>query len=308
MDLIKENIIHKALQHGFSGVGFAKAERLEKAGDKLQEWLAEEKNGKMQYMENHFEKRIDPRLLHPGTKTIISLTYNYYQPEIENTDTKGKVSMYAYGTDYHHLIKDKIKLLVAELGEGIADEIKVRYFTDSAPVMEREWAMRAGLGWIGKNTLLIHPKKGSYFFLAEILTDLEIETDDPIRDHCGTCTRCIDACPTQAIEAEGYRLDASRCISYLTIELKDPEIPAEFKGKMENWIFGCDICQQVCPWNRFSNPTTEQEFFPEPLFGEMMESNWENLSEPIFNELFDRSPVKRTGYENFIRNIEFIKG
>lgn len=308
MDLIKENIRNAAFELGFTSVGFAKAGFLPAESTRLSQWLQEGRHGKMEYMENHFDKRTDPTLLHPGTKTIIVLTYNYFQPKNKIPPSDLKIAMYAYGEDYHKVIKNKIKLLIEKLNGNISTGIKPRYFTDSAPILERDWAKYAGLGWIGKNTLLIHPKRGSFFFLAEILTDLEIESDIEIRDHCGSCTKCIEACPTEAISTEGYKLDASKCISYLTIELKEKNIPFQFKGKMEGWIFGCDICQEVCPWNRFSTETQEQKFEPNEDLLHLIKNNWSGLNDEIFNQTFKHSAVKRTGYKNLTRNINLARG
>ena len=242
---------------GFDGIGFAKAQKLNQEAIRLENWLNKKHHGKMSYMEQNFDKRVDPTLLVPGAKTIISLSYNYHNP-VKNKDSDApKIASYAYGRDYHKVVKKKLKYLF-EYIQSIAGNVEGRYFVDSAPVLEREWAARSGLGWVGKNTLLIKPKNGSYFFLAEIILDLEIEYDAPIKDYCGTCTRCIDACPTNAISPNGYLLEASKCISYLTIELRD-EIPYEFKDKMEGWMFGCDICQEVCPWNRFATKHNEED-------------------------------------------------
>jgi epoxyqueuosine reductase len=299
-----EWIKYKSESLGFSGVGIAKAEFLEEEADKLKQWLGLGYHGKMSYMENHFEKRTDPRLLVEGTKSVISLMYNYYTPENQNQDDY-KISKYAYGRDYHKVIKKKLKTFF----RAIEDEFGAfqgRYFVDSAPIMERDWAKRAGLGWIGKHTLLINPKKGSYFFLAEMLVDFELTYDAPIKDFCGSCKKCIEACPTDAIASEGYVLDASKCISYLTIELKD-DIPDEFKGRTESWIFGCDICQDVCPWNRFSSEHDEPEFAAKAEIINNNPQEWESLDEDEFSSIFEGSAVKRTGYNGLKRNIEFVK-
>ena len=291
-------------QLGFSFVGIAKVRRLEDEGRRLEAWLNKGYHGEMSYMANHFEKRIDPGQLVPGAKSVISLLYNYYTEEEQADPSAPKLSKYAYGKDYHLVIKDKLKALL----EGIRTEIGAvegRCFVDSAPVLERDWAKYAGLGWTGKNTLLIHPKAGSYFFLAELILDLELEADVPMRDYCGTCTRCIDACPTEAISPAGYLVDGSKCISYLTIELKD-EIPDEFSGKLKNWMFGCDICQQVCPWNRFSKKHTEPAFEPEENLMQMSRQEWVEITQEVFQKIFKGSAVKRTKFSGLRRNIDFL--
>ncbi len=308
-DKNKENysqqIKQKALDLGFLYVGISKAEQLDEEALRLENWLNKNYHGKMAYMANHFDKRIDPRKLVDGAKSVISLVYNYYTEEKQEDENAPKISQYAYGKDYHFVVKQKLKTLLNWIQEEIG-EVYGRCFVDSAPVLERDWAKRSGVGWVGKNTLLIHPKQGSFFFLAELIIDLELDTDHPIRDHCGTCTRCIDACPTEAISPEGYFMDGSKCISYLTIELKEA-IPEEFKGKMDNWMFGCDICQQVCPWNRFSTPHQEQEFLPHPDLLAMNRSDWEEITEEVFRKVFKKSAVKRTKYVGLKRNIEFLK-
>jgi epoxyqueuosine reductase len=257
----------------------------------------------MGYLENHFEKRLDPTLLVPGTKSVISLLYNYY-PEEKITNGSYHIARYAYGKDYHYVIKYKLKQLYYEFQERYG-EMEGRVFVDSAPVMERAWAEKAGLGWTGKNTLLLNKRKGSYFFLAEIMLPIDFEYDQPFKtDHCGSCTRCIDACPTEAI-LDGKILDAQRCISYLTIELKG-EIPNEFKGKMADWIFGCDICQEVCPWNRHSIVHQEEEFLPNEALRSMSKKDWKELDELRFKTLFKHSPIKRTKFTGLKRNIDFV--
>ena len=247
---------------------------------------------------------MDPSLLVENAKTVICFSYNYYTETSQSEDIP-KIAMYAYGRDYHKVIKKKLKQL-SELIKEEFGSFQGRSFVDSAPILERDWARRSGLGWVGKNTLLIHPKKGSYFFLAEMIVDFEVEYDSPIDDYCGTCTKCIDACPTDAIDQNGYVVDGSQCISYLTIELKD-EIPIEFKGKMDNYVFGCDICQQVCPWNRFSVEHNEIDFLAQEEFLNMGTSDWHELDEDRFDQLFEGSAVKRTGYKGLKRNIDFIK-
>ncbi|MBK8505732.1 MAG: tRNA epoxyqueuosine(34) reductase QueG [Saprospiraceae bacterium] len=308
MDDIGDNtrkIKSMALNFGFSFVGIAKARVLDKEAKLLEQWLNSGYHGKMSYMENHFDKRIDPTKLVPGAKSVISLLYNYYTEARQDDSEAPKISRYAYGADYHVVIREKLKDFLAEIRIEIG-QVDGRCFVDSAPVMERDWAKYAGLGWTGKNTLLINPKAGSYFFLAELILDLELEPDEAIRDHCGTCTRCIDACPTEAIAPNGYIVDGTKCISYLTIELKEA-IPDEFSGKMENWVFGCDICQQVCPWNRFSQEHREPQFVPsEPLL-EMTKREWIELTEEVFQTIFRHSAVKRTKFNGLRRNIDFLQ-
>ena len=293
-----------AAEHNFMGVAIAKAEFMEPEARKLEEWLNKGYHGTMEYMTHHFDMRVDPTKLVPGSKSVISLMYNYYTPVKQTDEEAPFISMYAYGKDYHKVVRKKLSNLFKAIQEKIG-KVEGRYFVDSAPVMERDWAKRSGLGWSGKNTLTIHPKAGSYFFLAEIICDLELEYDLPIRDYCGTCTRCIDACPTDAISPEGYLLDSNRCISYLTIERKS-EIPNEFKDKMGNYMYGCDICQQVCPWNRFSKPHTEPAFQPKEELLNMTISDWKELSETTYNALFEGSAVKRTKYTGLKRNIDFL--
>lgn len=259
----------------------------------------------MDYMAEHFDKRLDPTKLVPGAKSVISLVYNYYTEETQADSDAPKIAMYAYGKDYHKVIKKKLKVLLQRLREEFG-EIDGRCFVDSAPVMERQWAALSGLGWQGKNTLLINKKKGSYFFLAEVISDLVLASDHPVDDHCGTCTKCIDACPTGAISEEGYLLDSNKCISYLTIERKD-EIPDEFNGKMANWMFGCDICQAVCPWNKFSSPHDESKFIAKEELLVKSKKEWEEITTEVFEKLFEGSPVKRTKYAGLKRNIEFLK-
>ncbi len=290
---------------GFDFVGIARAEELTEEARRLTAWLEAGRHGKMQYMENHFAKRIDPRKLVEGTKSIVSLCFNYHTEEKQADETAPKISKYAYGMDYHDVIKAKLQALMTWLREQVGD-ISGRCFVDSAPVMEREWAQRAGNGWVGKNTLLIHPKQGSYFFLAELLLDIELEYDHPIKDFCGTCTRCIDACPTDAIAPDGYLLDASKCISYLTIELREA-IPDEFHQKMDNWMFGCDICQDVCPWNRFSKRHQTPEFEPQHELLQLTKSDWEDLTQEVFQTVFPKSAVRRTKFEGLQRTINFLK-
>jgi epoxyqueuosine reductase len=294
-----------AIKYGFSHVGIARAESMDEEAQRLEQWLNAGFHGGMKYMEGHFDLRVDPRRLVPGAKSVISLLFNYHTEESQSSSDAPRISKYAYGRDYHKIVRKRLKHMLKDLQSEIG-EVEGRGFVDSAPVMERDWARRAGNGWTGKNTLLIHPKAGSYFFLAELIVDLELEPDTPIKDHCGTCTKCIEACPTDAIAKDGYVVDGSKCISYLTIELKD-DIPREFKGKMENWMFGCDICQQVCPWNRFSTPHTEPAFSPKPELMEMSKNDWEEITEEKFEDLFTGSPVRRTKFEGLKRNISFLK-
>ncbi len=308
MALLKQKadwIKARAKELGFLSVGIAKAELLEEEAVRLKEWLGLNYHGEMKYMENHYDKRVDPRLLVEGGKSVICFSYNYYTEQEQLDPHAPKISKYAYGRDYHKVIKKKLKTLWMDMQKEFG-EFGGRYFVDSAPVMERDWANRSGLGWIGKNTLLINPKQGSYFFLAEMIVDFELLYDQPIADHCGTCTRCIDACPTDAIDANGYLMDATKCISYLTIELKEDDIPEEFKDKMENWMYGCDICQDVCPWNRFSSEHQESDFIDNTGKLDLTKEDWNNLTESEFNNLFFASAVKRTKYKGLKRNIDFL--
>lgn len=300
----KSFIQQRAFDLGFSYIGFAKAEQLNEEAKRLEAWLSKGYHGQMHYMENYFDLRTDPRKLVPGAKTVVTMMYNYFPEEEQNEDAP-KIARYAYGKDYHFILKRKLKDLLQSIQEEIG-AIDGRCFVDSAPIMEREWAKRSGIGWHGKNTLVINPKAGSYFFLTCLVFDLEIEPDPPIKDYCGTCTKCIDACPTDAISEEGYLLDASKCISYLTIELKE-SIPSEFKGKMEDWMFGCDICQEVCPWNRFSKKHEEPWFEPHPDLLSMNKGDWEDLTEETFRAVFRKSAVKRTKFTGLKRNIDFLK-
>lgn len=293
----------EAKRLGFDFCGISKASFLEEEAPRLEKWLNENRHGKMDYMANHFDKRLDPRLLVDGAKSVVSLLYNYY-PSQQQTENAPKLSKYAYGNDYHDVIRDKLKELVNSLQEQIG-EINGRVFTDSAPVMDKVWAKRSGLGWIGKNSNLINKQQGSFFFIAELIIDLELEYDGPIDDYCGTCTKCIDACPTQAIIAP-YVVDGSKCISYLTIELKE-NIPQEFKGKMDNWAFGCDVCQDVCPWNRFSKPHNEPLFNNTNGLLNYSTQEWNEMTEEVFGKLFKNSAVKRTKFSGLKRNIDFIK-
>jgi len=256
-------------------------------------------------MENHFDKRLDPRLLVDDAKVVVSLLMNYYPEEVQKDEDAPKISKYAYGQDYHFIIKDKLKSLFSYIQEEIG-EVGGRIFVDSAPVLDKSWAQKSGLGWMGKNTNIINPKEGSFFFIAELILDIDLIPDGPIKDYCGTCTKCIDACPTDAI-VQPYVVDGSKCISYLTIELKDELLPKEFTGKMDNWMFGCDICQDVCPWNRFSKPTKEASFSPHENMLHMSKADWNDLTEEVFQEIFRKSAVKRTKYAGLKRNIGFLK-
>lgn len=289
---------------GFSFVGIAQATHMDEEARRLEEWLNQHKHGQMHYMANHFDKRTDPRKLVEGAKSVVSLMYNYYTTAAQTDSEAPKISKYAFGEDYHFVLKHKLKSLLAFLQAEVG-EVNGRCFVDSAPVLERDWAKRSGVGWVGKNTMLIHPKAGSYFFLAELILDLDFVYDHPIKDYCGTCTRCIDACPTDAISPEGYVMDGSRCISYFTIELKEA-IPEEYKGSFDNWMFGCDICQEVCPWNRFSASHQEEAFEPHPDLLQMSKSDWVDLSEEVFRTVFRKSAVKRTKYQGLKRNIAFL--
>lgn len=290
-----------ATRLGFQFCGISTADFLEDQAPRLENWLKNGQHGQMGYMENHFDKRLDPRLLVPGARSVVSLLYNYHQPAQQPADAP-KISTYAYGEDYHFVVRDKLRELLEVLREEIG-EIDGRVFVDSAPVLEKAWAARSGTGWVGKHTNLITKSMGSYFFLAELIIDLELAPDGPIKDYCGTCTRCIDACPTDAITP--YEVDGSRCISYFTIELKEA-IPTEMQGRFDNWMFGCDICQEVCPWNRFSQPHNEPRFNAHPLLSEMDAGQWRELTKEVFNDIFRKSAVKRTGFEGLKRNIGFL--
>jgi len=288
---------------GFSFCGVSKAEFLEEEAPRLEKWLTQNMHGKMQYMENHFDKRLDPTLLVEGSKSVISLLFNYY-PEKQQKEDTFKVSKYAYGEDYHFVIKDKLKDIVHFIEDHIG-AVKARVFVDSAPVLDRAWAKKSGLGWIGKNGMLINKKQGSFFFLAEIILDLELDYDNPITDHCGTCKACVEACPTEAILPNKV-VDGSKCISYFTIELKDETLPKEVKGKFNDWAFGCDICQDVCPWNRFSLAHQEPKFTPNEKLLNFSKAEWREITEEIYQEIFKKSPVKRTKFSGLKRNIEFL--
>lgn len=300
-----EMIKAEAKRLGFSFCGIAKAEFLEKEAPKLEQWLKEGKNGKMEYMQNHFDKRLDPRLLVDDATSVISVSLNYYTEEKQADETAPKISKYAYGTDYHFVLKDKLKSLLNFIKTEIG-EVNGRAFVDSAPVLDKVWAQKAGLGWLGKHSNLIAKQTGSFFFLGELIIDLDLTPDNPFStDHCGDCTKCIDACPTEAIVSP-YVVDGSKCISYLTIELKE-QIPTEFKGKIDNWMFGCDVCQDVCPWNRFAVPHQEKEFTPHHNLLGIKKSDWQEITHEVFQSVFKNSAVKRTKLEGLKRNIEFLK-
>lgn len=287
--------------------GISQAGFLEQEAPRLEVWLKNNSHGQMSYMENHFDKRLDPTLLVDDSKSVISLLLNYYpeetQTQITGEDTY-KISKYAYGQDYHFVIKEKLKELLFSIQENIG-EVSGRAFVDSAPVLDKAWASKSGLGWIGKNSNLLSKQVGSFFFIAELIVDLDLEYDNAVTDHCGSCTKCIDACPTEAIVAP-YVVDGSKCISYFTIELKE-NIPLEMKGKFDDWAFGCDVCQDVCPWNRFSKPHREPLFNPHPELLSMTKKDWEEITEDTFRAVFKNSAVKRTKFDGLKRNIDFLK-
>lgn len=293
----------EAKRLGFLSCGISKAGFLEDEAPRLEKWLNENRHGKMQYMENHFDKRLDPTLLVDGAKSVISLLLNYYPGEIQQKGSY-KISKYAYGQDYHFVIKEKLKELLQSINENIG-EVGGRAFVDSAPVLDKAWAAKSGLGWIGKNSNLLSKQVGSFFFIAELVVDIELEYDHAVTDHCGSCTACLDACPTEAIIAP-YVVDGSKCISYFTIELKE-NIPNEVKGKFDDWAFGCDVCQDVCPWNRFSRPHREPLFSPHPDLLSFTKKDWEEITEDTFRAVFKNSAVKRTKYDGLKRNINFLK-
>jgi epoxyqueuosine reductase len=301
----KANLIKtKAQSLGFNYCGISKADFLEDEAINLEIWLSKNYHGKMSYMANHFDKRLDPRKLVDGAKSVITVILNYFPEEDITCGESGlKISKYAYGVDYHFVIKNKLQDLFEYINNEI-EEIGGRVFVDSAPVMDKAWAKKSGLGWLGKNTNVINRSIGSFFFIGEIICDLELETDGPIKDYCGTCTACIDACPTDALSP--YQIDGSKCISYFTIELKEA-IPQEVKGKFENWIFGCDICQDVCPWNSFAKPHNTPEFSPSEDLKSLNKNDWQEITEDIFKEIFKKSAIKRTKLEGLKRNIDFVK-
>jgi epoxyqueuosine reductase len=294
----------EAKRLGFDYVGISKAEFLEEEAPRLESWLNQNMHGQMSYMQNYFDKRLDPRLLVPGAKSVISMLLNYYPSEEQKDTTAPKISKYAYGKDYHFVIKEKLNALLEFIKQNIGD-IEGRAFVDSAPVLDKAWAKKSGLGWIGKNSNLINKQSGSFFFIAELIIDLDLEYDGPIKDYCGTCTKCIDACPTDAIVSP-HVVNGSKCISYFTIELKE-SIPNDVKGKFDNWMFGCDVCQDVCPWNRFSKPNTEPHFNAENGMLEFSKKDWEEITEETFKRVFKDSAVKRTKFSGLKRNIDFLK-
>ncbi|MDB4298805.1 tRNA epoxyqueuosine(34) reductase QueG [Flavobacteriaceae bacterium] len=293
----------QAKRLGFMSCGISKAGFLEQEAPRLEAWLNQNRHGQMQYMENHFDKRLDPTKLVEGSKSVISLLLNYYPQQLQRDDSY-KISKYAYGTDYHFVIKDKLKELLHCIQEQVGD-VHGRAFVDSAPVLDKAWAAKSGLGWIGKHSNLLSKQAGSFYFIAELIVDLDLDYDTPVTDHCGSCTACIDACPTQAI-VEPYKVDGSKCISYFTIELKN-EIPSSVSGQFDDWMFGCDVCQDVCPWNRFSKAHKEPLFDPHPDVLSNSKKDWEEITKEVFSEIFKKSPLKRTKFEGLRRNLEFLK-
>lgn len=293
----------EAKRLGFLSCGISKAGFLEEEAPRLESWLNQNRQGQMSYMENHFDKRLNPTLLVDDAKSVISLLLNYYPSELQNKESY-KISKYAYGQDYHFVIKEKLKELLHFIQTEIG-EVSGRAFVDSAPVLDKAWAAKSGLGWIGKNSNLLTQKVGSFYFIAELIVDLDLEYDTATTDHCGTCTACIDACPTEAIVAP-YVVDGSKCISYFTIELKD-NLPQEMKGKFDDWAFGCDVCQDVCPWNKFSKPHKEPLLKPNESILNFSKKDWEEITQETFNKVFKNSAVKRTKFEGFKRNVSFLK-
>ncbi|WP_415223350.1 tRNA epoxyqueuosine(34) reductase QueG [Psychroserpens sp.] len=293
----------EAKRLGFLSCGISKAGFLEEEAPRLEKWLKNNAHGEMRYMENHFDKRLDPTKLVEGSKSVVSLLLNYYPSEIQNPESY-QLSKYAYGTDYHFVIKDKLKELLQSIQDEIGD-VHGRAFVDSAPVLDKAWAAKSGLGWIGKHSNLLTQQIGSFYFIAELIIDLDLEYDYATTDHCGTCTACIEACPTEAI-TEPYVVDGSKCISYFTIELKE-NIPLDFKGQFDDWMFGCDICQDVCPWNKFSKAHSEPLFNPHPELLDMTKKDWEEITKDTFNKVFKKSAVKRTKFDGLERNIKFLK-
>ena len=293
----------EAKRLGLLSCGISKAGFLEEEAPRLEKWLKNNAHGEMRYMENHFDKRLDPTKLVEGSKSVVSLLLNYYPSEIQNPESY-QLSKYAYGTDYHFVIKDKLKELLQSIQDEIGD-VHGRAFVDSAPVLDKAWAAKSGLGWIGKHSNLLTQQIGSFYFIAELIIDLDLEYDYATTDHCGTCTACIEACPTEAI-TEPYVVDGSKCISYFTIELKE-NIPLDFKGQFDDWMFGCDICQDVCPWNKFSKAHSEPLFNPHPELLDMTKKDWEEITKDTFNKVFKKSAVKRTKFDGLERNIKFLK-
>ncbi|OIV43027.1 tRNA epoxyqueuosine(34) reductase QueG [Flavobacterium johnsoniae] len=302
-EIYSKFIKEEAKRLGFISCGISKAGFLEQEAPRLEKWLNNNHNGQMAYMENHFDKRLDPTLLVDDAKSVVSLLLNYFPSETQN-DEAYKISKYAYGQDYHFVIKEKLKEFLHSIQENIGD-VSGRAFVDSAPVLDKAWAAKSGLGWIGKNSNLITQKVGSFYFIAELILDLDLEYDHAVTDHCGSCTACIDACPTQAILAP-YIVDGSKCISYYTIELKE-NIPNDMKGKFDEWMFGCDTCQDVCPWNRFSKPHSEPLFNPNPDLLSFSKKDWTEITEETFRVVFKNSPIKRTKFDGLKRNIKFLE-
>ena len=302
-EIYSKFIKEEAKRLGFISCGISKAGFLEQEAPRLEKWLNNNHNGQMAYMENHFDKRLDPTLLVDDAKSVVSLLLNYFPSESQNEEAY-KISKYAYGQDYHFVIKEKLKEFLHSIQENIG-EVSGRAFVDSAPVLDKAWAAKSGLGWIGKNSNLITQKVGSFYFIAELILDLDLEYDHAVTDHCGSCTACIDACPTQAILAP-YIVDGSKCISYYTIELKE-NIPNDMKGKFDEWMFGCDTCQDVCPWNRFSKPHSEPLFNPNPDLLSFSKKDWTEITEETFRVVFKNSPIKRAKFDGLKRNIKFLE-
>ena len=305
MDTARATAIVKRLakEQGFMACGISKADFLEEEATGLEQWLKHGYHGDMKWMENHFDERLDPRKLMPGAKSVISVLLNYFPEESQEAGTP-KISKYAYGRDYHKVIRGKLKRMLQGIHEEIG-EVHGRGFVDSAPVMDRAWARRSGLGWIGKHSLLLSKKSGSFYFIGELIVDLELDPDGPSTDHCGSCTACMDACPTQAIIAPTV-VDSNKCISYLTIEYKKA-LPSEFQDKMDQWVYGCDTCQDVCPWNRFSKPHQEPDFNLREAVGKNGWQEWEEITHELWEEIMQGSAIRRTGYEGFMRNLNFAK-
>jgi len=303
LEVNAQNIKAWAKELGFMSCGIAKADFLEEEAPRLENWLNQNMHGKMGYMENHFDKRLDPRLLVPGAKSVVSLTYNYYT-DSEQAESAPKLSKYAYGEDYHFVIKRKLKSLLRKIQDNIG-EVGGRCFVDSAPVLDKAWAAKSGLGWVGKHSNVLTKQTGSFYFISELIIDLDLQADAPVQDHCGKCTSCIDACPTGAI-IQPYIVDGSKCISYFTIELKEG-IPQEFKGKLDDWMFGCDICQEVCPWNRFSVKHQEPAFEPHEDLLSMTRDDWKELTQDTFSAVFKKSAVKRTGFSGLNSTLRFLE-
>lgn len=301
---IKEFIKEKAKDLGFFKTGFAKADFLEKEAPLLENWLKKGYHGEMFWMEKHFDKRLDPRLLLEGCKTVIVFAHNYF-PSEKLKLKRFKISKYAYGEDYHRVLKDKLYRLASEMTEKFGN-FSYKIFVDSAPIMERAWAERTGIGWVGKHSLLLTKRTGSFYFLAIMLVDLELEPDAPVTDHCGNCTKCIEACPTEAILMPKV-IDSNKCISYLTIEYRK-ELPEEYQDKMDGWIFGCDICQDVCPWNKFSLPHAEIRFNPSEMLKDLTDGTLEEIEKDVYDKIFAKSAVKRTKFQGLKRNIDFVLG